>query len=148
MNVLSDAIFANAMKSQLCFVTLLADEHKRAEVVRYGSPRCHNISRSVMAAELYAPFSAFDNDFFVWEALDELSGRRVEFEAFLDSRMLISVMEKNSSMAERKLQIGVSAFKETIEKRNCEGLGGYLVETTKLTCLKRKLCLKAVPPGY
>lgn len=42
------------LKRQLRFVKRMTDRELRANIVHYGSGRCHRVTRSVMAAEVHA----------------------------------------------------------------------------------------------
>lgn len=120
-----DASFAKAigMKSQLGFVNPLPYGQKRAYIDHYGFNRCHRLSRSIMAAEVHALVHAFDNGFVVQEVLEELLGRRVELEAFVDSRTLFNVIANNSCTAERRLQIYMCTLREAFRKAELQSTG-------------------------
>lgn len=51
--VISEACFANApgLKSQLGYVISIADKERSANIVHYGSSRCHRVTRSAIAAK-------------------------------------------------------------------------------------------------
>lgn len=71
--VLSNASFADVpgLESNIGFVVLMVDNYNRENMVQYGFSRCHSVARSVIAAELYALFHAFNEVYMVQEVLYE-----------------------------------------------------------------------------
>lgn len=69
----TDASFGNTdnYKSELGFVLQLVDKSNTANIIHYGSMRCNRVTRSVLAAELYALIYGFANAFIVQSALEE-----------------------------------------------------------------------------
>lgn len=102
MAVLWDETFANAvgMKKHQGLVILLTDEQKQANTAHYGSTRRHRVSWSVVAAAVDVLAHAFDIGFVFQEAINKLFGRRVELEAFADSRTLFNLVANNSCKTE------------------------------------------------
>ena len=72
--------------------------------------------RSVMAAKVHALVLGFDYAYVIREAVEEPLGRRVEIEAYVDSRTLFNVIAKDSPTAERRFQIDVLALRESYQK--------------------------------
>lgn len=126
--VLSDASYANAaeMKSQFGFFILMIDGLGKQNNVHYGSSRCRQVTRSVMAAEVHALVHAFDHRFIIRKTLEELMGRRIEIEAFVNSRTLFNTMSKNSTTTEQRLQITVCALRKSYRKRELKKIGWML----------------------
>lgn len=56
---------------------------------------------------VYALVRAFDHGYGICETLEELMGRRIEIQAFVDSRTIFSSIAKNSATAERSSQTDV-----------------------------------------
>lgn len=83
----TDASFANTvnLKSQLGFVLVLVDKSGAAKIVHYGSSRCSRVARSVMAAEIFALIYGFDNSYIVHTMLEEILGKPVKMNDFLES---------------------------------------------------------------
>lgn len=145
--VISDASFANApgLKSQLGFVILMADENRTANIVHYGSCRCHRVTRSVMASEVHALIHAVDIGMIVRDALNELLNRNVEMEAFVDSRTLFNVVTKNSNTAERRLQIDIFALRESYKNGELKRIGWIKGNENPADVLTKELLSDASP---
>lgn len=108
---------------QLGCVIRLADERRKGNVVHYGSSRCHRVTRSVMAAEVHALVLAFDFGYIIRDATEQLLDRRIEMEAFVDSRTLFNVVAKNGSTTERRLQIDIMASKKSYPPEELQKIG-------------------------
>lgn len=102
--ILSDDSFSNAagMNRQLIIAMLLADGQKQAIVVQCSSTRCHKAFCSALAVEVHVVVHAFGIDCSTWEAVERLSGRRVKLEAFIHSRSMFNVIEKEMLHDETK----------------------------------------------
>lgn len=85
--VISDASVAKAsgLKSQLGYVTLMADKKVSVNIVQYGSNRCHHATQTVMAGGVHALVRAVDIGMIVRNFLNELLIRSVDIEAFVES---------------------------------------------------------------
>lgn len=114
----TDSSFANArdLRSQLGFVILLADEHGNANVIHYASSRCRRVTRSVMASELHNLTCGFDNAFVIQDLMMALTGHRHPIEAFIDSKTVFEIIAKQGRTMEKRLQIDVSALRESYSK--------------------------------
>lgn len=145
--VLSDASFASAgrMKNQLYSVILLAKGHKGAYIVHYGSTRCHTVSPRVIAVEFHVLPHAFRISLVVRKALGKLLDRRIELEAFEDSRTLINVIANNSITAERGLQIDVCALAESYRKGELRNFGWVPSRENAAHVLKEDILSTRVP---
>lgn len=116
--VLPDVSFANAtgMESQQGLVILTADGLGIDNNVHYGSSRCHRLTRSVMAVEAHALVHTFEHRYVICDPLEDLMGRLIEIEAFVDSSTHFNTLEENNTAAERKLQIDVCALSDSYGK--------------------------------
>lgn len=92
--VLSSASFADVpvLKIPLGIAVLIVDDQNHANIVLYGSSRCHRLSRSVIAAEVHPLVRTSDPAYMAYETLEELQGRQVTVEAFISSRTLFNVI--------------------------------------------------------
>lgn len=97
----TDASFANArgLTSQLGYVILMVDKDCRANVIHYGSSRCHRVTRSVLSSELHALVQGFDIAYVLQHLFAELMDRRLEIEAYVDSRSVFDVVAKQGKTA-------------------------------------------------
>lgn len=114
----TDSSFANAdnYKSQLGFVLLLVDDSNNCNLIHYGSTRCKRVTRSVMAAEIHALMYGFDRAFITKTILEEILGRTIEIDGYVDSKTLLDVVAKSAATLEKRLQIDVHALRESHEK--------------------------------
>lgn len=87
-----------------------------------SSPR-NRATRSVRVAEVHALVYAFGQGHCIRRILEELMGRRVENEVFVESRTLVNNNVKNSTTAERRLQIGVGALRKSDRKGELKNVG-------------------------
>lgn len=117
--VLSNTSFANTpgMKSQFEFVVLIVDDQNQANIVHYGSSNCHRVSRSLMVAELHMFVHTFDIAYMIRETLEELLGRQIHLEAFVDRQTLFNVISNDGRTAERRLQLYFCVKGELQERR-------------------------------
>lgn len=85
----------------------MADGLRKDNNMQDGSSRCHLVTRLVMTAEVHALVHTLDHWFDILETLEELMRRRIETEAFVDSRTLFNSIVKNRTTAGRRLKIDV-----------------------------------------
>lgn len=111
----TDASFGNIIdySSQTGFIVLLADEHGNANILHYGSKRCRRVTRSIMAAELLALVSGFDNAYIVKSILEEVFARKFPIEVYTDSRTTFNCIAKHAKTSEKRLQIDAAALRES-----------------------------------
>lgn len=87
--------FANAsfatnsdMSSQLGFVICIANKFNRANIIQYASLKSKQVTRSVLAAELFAAVLAFDHSSIICLALNEMFGRTIPLKIKIVSKSL------------------------------------------------------------
>lgn len=85
--VLFNVSFANAVgfKNQPGYVMLMVSKEPNANNVQQGRCRCHRVTRSAMAAEVYAMMHSVHVGMIVRDALNESLNQGIEMEAFVDS---------------------------------------------------------------
>lgn len=90
MVVFADASFVdnNDFTSQLGYIITLSDEHGNCNVIRYSSTKKKPVTRSVLAAELYAVSAAFDSSCSIKQFVDGLYGKPIPLVLATDSRSL------------------------------------------------------------
>lgn len=114
--IISNALVATVSggKRQLGYVVFVAaDEKHRTNIMLFGSNRCHRASKLIMAADYLTLVHAYDYGYVIHDAVEAFLGPPDLFEAYVDSRKLLNVVSKNRWTAERKLQIVISALKES-----------------------------------
>ena len=114
----TDASFANSdnLSSQMGFVIVIADGQNNANILHYGSKKCSRVTRSVMAAELLALVNGFDHAFVIQHTLQELFGRTISIDAFVDSRTTFNCVAKQAGTTESRLQIDAAAIRQSYDR--------------------------------
>lgn len=123
--MISDASLAIApgLMSQLGYTVLMTYDERLATVMQYGLSRCHYVTRSAMAAEVHALIHAVDVVTLIGDALNELLGRTIALEAYVDSRSLFKVVTKNRNTAERRLQNDMFALRDSYQTGELKSIG-------------------------
>ncbi len=121
----TDSSFGNGkgFSSQAGFLIVLMDGNGSANVLHYGSRKCRRVTRSVMAAEILALVNGFDNAFVVKHILGELLDRSIPLDAFIGSRTTFNCAAKHASTLEKRLQIDVSALRESLTRGELRCIG-------------------------
>lgn len=73
----------------------LADHEGRYNILHYGRNRCHRVTRSVMAREIYDLILGFDFAHAMQHPLCEVTGRNAPIEAYLDAKTVLDVIGKD-----------------------------------------------------
>ena len=66
-----------------------------------------------MVAELHALIWGFDNAYIVQDIVSEILGRKIEIDAYVDSRTVFNVVAKHSNTLKKRLQIDFNALRES-----------------------------------
>ena len=92
--VFTDTRFANNEDnaSQLGYIICMMDNTGAANLLLYGSQKCKRVTRSVLAAELYAMILGFDNGFLLRKLLCEMISPDIPLKIFTDSRCLFDAL--------------------------------------------------------
>lgn len=91
----------------------MVDGNNHAKILHYGSRNYRRVTRIVMAAELLALVSGFDQAFVVNKLMDELLGTALPLDAYIHSRTTFNCVAMFSSTLEKRLQIDVAALHES-----------------------------------
>lgn len=76
-----------------------------------------------MTSEVYALILGFGNVFAIRDMLEHMLGREVDIEAFQDSKTLFHLIAKKSRTIEWRLQIDVSARRESYRNGEISCIG-------------------------
>lgn len=111
----TDSSFGNSdgLSSQAGFLIILADGQGKANIIHYGSKKCRRITRSVMAAEILALVNGYDEAFIVKHTMEEILKRKIHLDVYIDSRTTFNCVAKHAPTLEKRLQIDVSALRES-----------------------------------
>ncbi len=114
--VFVDASFASNIdfSSKLGFLIALVDGSGNANIIHYASFKSKRVTRSVLAAELYAMVHGYDNAAILQLSLNAIFGRHLPLRIYTDSRSLHYSVTRLSSTREKRLLIDLSLLTESI----------------------------------
>ena len=123
--VFVDAAFANNKdhSSQLGFIIALMDDTSAANIIHYSSQKSKRITRSALAAELYAMMNGFDTAAALKVAIDgmlgtgEKDGAGVPMVIYTDSRSLYDALVSLNTTTEKRLLIDLHLLRQAYERR-------------------------------
>lgn len=121
----ADSSFANNYdnSTQVGFIIMLCDGTGRSHVLNFASRKCKRVVRSVMAGEVYAFTTAFDEAFVLRYDLEQLYGRRIPLSLFTDSKQLFDVVTKASHPTEKRLMVDVAAARQAYNRYDISNVG-------------------------
>ena len=140
MAVFVDAAFANNrdLSSQIGFIIALMDDEGAANIVHYSSQKSKRVTRSALAAELYAMMNGFDTAAALKVSLDQLdlnedaAAKRygtavagsddlpraaVPMVIYTDSRSLYDGLVSLNTTTEKRLLIDLHLLRQAYERR-------------------------------
>lgn len=122
--VYADASFANCpgFRSQLGYVVFLRDKHRNCSLISWSSARSKRVTRSVLAAELFALSHAYDIGFALRFTISELLCRPVTMHLYTDSKTLFQSVINLTSMTEKRLLIDIATLREAYRSGDLEHL--------------------------
>src|SRR6266480_5240874 len=117
--VFTDASFANNkdLSSQIGFVIVLADRNNQANVIHWSSIKCKRITRSVLAAELYAMAHSFDKGMVIKITIKKILSRSIPLIICTDSKSLYDCLVKLGTTNEKRLMIDLLCLRQSYERR-------------------------------
>jgi hypothetical protein len=116
--IFTNSSFANNrdLFSQIDYVICLADS-KHANIVHWSSVKCKRVTRSVLAAELYALAHDFDLDVAFKATLSAILDRFVSFVLCTDFKSLYDCLVKLDTTQKKRLMIDVMSLRQSYERR-------------------------------
>lgn len=126
--VFVDAAFSNCedFSSQIGYVIMLGSEEygdKRStftmtgNLLHWSSTKAKRVTRSVLAAELFAMVAGFDMAFTVRGTIEEVLHRKVDLIVCTDSFSLYECITKLGKPSENRLMVDVSGLRQSYERR-------------------------------
>lgn len=103
--------------SQLGFVTCLMDKHNTANIINYSCTKSKRITRSVLAAEIYAIVHGFDYGYVFRHTIGKIVGRSIPLKMFTNSKCLFDSFRSLYSTSEKRLIIDLSGLLQCYERR-------------------------------
>ena len=115
-----DASFARNpdYSSQLGYIICLADASGACNIVHYASKKCKRVTRSVLAAELYAMVLGYDYSYVIHKCLCHILARKVSLKLLTDSRCLFDALTTLNQTKEKRLLIDISMLRQDYENRS------------------------------
>ena len=95
----------------------LMDKHGRANVLHYGSLKSKRITRSVLAAELFAMVHGFDVSSTIRLAFNAMLDRVIPLHVYTDSRSLYDCLTRINHTTEKRLLIDLRMLRQSYERR-------------------------------
>ncbi len=107
MIVFTDTSFTNNkdLSSQIGFIIMLADRNNQANVIHWSSIKCKRITRSVLAAELYAMVHSFNKGIVIKTTIKKILSRSIPLTVYTDLKSLYDCLVKLGTMNEKRLMI-------------------------------------------
>ena len=116
-------------------VVLLVDKHNKSCVIHYASWKCRRVTRSVLAAEIYAFAACLDYCITLRHDLQSMISRPVPIEIFTDSKSLFDTITKLTWLSEKRLLIDVSAIRESYYAGDLDDVAHLSPEYNHADCL-------------
>lgn len=119
LSVFIDAGFATNkdLSSQLGYVIILMDGKRNSNIVHYGSIKSRRVTRSVLAAELFAMTHGFDVASTIRLTVNDVFGRVIPMKFYTDSKSLFDCLTNINSTAEKRLLIDLRMLRQCYERR-------------------------------
>jgi hypothetical protein len=125
LRVYSDSFFANNpdLTSQIAYTTFMADDAVHASLVCWSSRKCRRVTRTVLAAEIYALSAAYDMGYELRHTLSTLLQRTMEMKHYVDSQTLWDSVTSLCKMEERRLSIDIAGLRQAYRTGELRHLG-------------------------
>jgi hypothetical protein len=116
--IFTNSSFANNrdLFSQIDYVICLTNS-KHVNIVHWSSIKCKRVTRSVLAAELYALAHDFDLEATLKATLFVILDRFVFFVLCIDSKSLYDCLIKLDTTQKKRLMINVMSLRQSYERR-------------------------------
>ncbi len=116
--IFTNSFFANNrdLSSQIDYIICLTNS-KHINIVHWSSIKCKRVTRSVLAAELYALAHDFDLDVVFKATLSAILDRLVSLILCTDSKSLYNCLIKLETTQKTRLMINVMSFRQSYERR-------------------------------
>ncbi len=112
-----DASFANVdLHSQIDYVTCLTDDVK-ANIIHWFFTKCNKVTKSVLAAKLYAMTNEFDADSVIKSIIQRILNIFLSMILLTDSRSLYDCLVKLDTTSEKRLMIDLMCLRQSYERR-------------------------------
>ena len=115
----TDAAFANNSDytSQIGFVICLTDGSNKANLIHWSSIKCKRVTRSVLAAELFAMAQKFDVASMLKSTIEKMLQISLPMVICTDSKSLYDCLVRLGSTIEKRLMVDIMCFRESYERK-------------------------------
>src|SRR6266513_4407281 len=96
---------------------MLADRNNQANVIHWSSIKYKRITRSVLAAELYAMAHSFDKGMVIKTIIKKILSRSIPLNVCTNSKSLYDCLVKLGTMNEKRLMIDLLCLRQSYERR-------------------------------
>lgn len=141
--VYTDASHANNsdMSSQIGYVIVMMDSTNTANLIHWSSIKCKRVTRSVLAAELYAMAHGFDMGIAIKTTITKMLGYEIPLYLCTDSKSLYECISKLGTTQEKRLMIDILCLRESYERREITELRWIAGNTNPADAMtKAKAC--------
>ena len=97
------------------------------------------------AAEIHGLLYGFDSAFVIKTLLEEILGRKIYFDGYMDSQTLLNVVSNYSSTLEKLLQIDVNSIRQSQDNVELRKLGWIPRTSTYSDGLNKMMIKKSHP---
>ena len=117
--VFIDAAFANNSDyiSQIGFVICLTDASNKANIIHWSSIKCKRVTRSVLAAKLFAMTQKFDVASVLKSFIEKMLQISLSMFICTDSKSLYDCLVRLGSTIEKRLMIDIMCLRESYERK-------------------------------
>ena len=105
------------MSSQIGYVVITVDKDNRANIIHWSSVKCKRVTRSVLAAELYAMSLGFDNAAVIKSTIQQILRRPIDLTIYIDSKSLYDCLVRLGTTHEKRLMIDIMCLRQAYERR-------------------------------
>jgi hypothetical protein len=115
--IFTDASFANVnLHSQIDYVICFTDDVK-ANIIHWFFTKCKRMTRSVLAAKLYAMTNEFDADSVIKSIIQRILNIFLPMILLTDSRSLYDCLVKLEITSEKRLMIDLMCLRQSYKRR-------------------------------
>ncbi len=117
--IFTDAAFANTfdLHSQIGYVICLTNNDVNVNLIHWSSTKCKRVTRSVLAAELYAMTNGFDVEAVIKSTIERMLHISLSLILLTDSKSLFDCLVKLETTSEKRLMIDLMCLRQSYERR-------------------------------
>ena len=104
-------------------VIFICDNEGNAAVLNYASWKCSRVTRSVLAAEIYAFATAFDFTYTLQHDMQRITGHKLPIIMFTDSMCLFDTITRLTTLTEKRLLIDTAVLRDSYAKAEIYNIG-------------------------